>query len=334
MSQHFYPTVRAVFRSPFSRGMIVSFLTTRSLSLILLAMLMGPMSRAADDPVVSITPAPGRSNQLKRESPALRADVNLVLIPVLVTDLYDRPVRGLAKENFRLLEGGVEQQISEFFSQDTPLSIGILFDASNSMRYKIDQARLAVSEFLRMSTLGDEFFLLKFSDAPESVCPFTTDIREVEDGLDAIRTGGWTSLFDAIYLGINQMKHSSRIRKVLLVLSDGGDNNSRYTEREITQLVKEADVRIFSISILNGSGALEKISEQTGGRAIRVRNVNELPQIAATLSQEIHSEYVLGYSPSDPQRDGKYRRVKVELLPPGGVSLRTSWKHGYYGPAE
>jgi Ca-activated chloride channel family protein len=296
---------------------------------------LDPALQAADDPVVSITPVPRKPDAAQRRSGAIRLDVNLVLIPVSVTDSYDRPVRGLRKENFRLFEGPAEQQVTQFFSEDTPISIGLVFDASNSMHTKIDQARQALSEFLRLSTPGDEFFLMKFSDRPETVTGFTSDVAEIEKGVDSIRTGGWTSLFDAIYLGINSMKHATHARKVLLVLSDGGDNNSRYTEREMRELVKEADVRIFSISILSGSPALEKVSEESGGRALRVKSIDELPDIAAKLSEEIHSEYMLGYSPSDSQKDGKYRKVRVELVNSNdGPHLRTSWKRGYYGPAQ
>jgi len=288
-----------------------------------------------DQTSVSITPRPRRPSQTNSRPGSLRLDVNLVLIPVLVTDLYDRPVRGLSKENFRLVEGGVEQKITHFYNQDSPISIGLIFDASNSMRTKFAETRKAVSEFLRMATPGDEFFLLKFSDHPEHVTNFTTDISEIEDGVDSIRTAGWTSLFDAIYLGMDKMKHAKNTRKVLLILSDGGDNNSRYTESEIKQLVKEADVRIFAISILYGAPALEKITEESGGRALRVRNLDELPDLASNLSEEIHSEYVLGYSPAENQRDGKYRKVKVDLLQPtGSQRLRTSWKRGYYGPVQ
>jgi Ca-activated chloride channel family protein len=131
------------------------------------------------------------------------------------------------------------------------------------------------------------------------------------------------------------MRQAKHARKVLLVLSDGADNNSRYTEHETMQLIKEADVRIFSISIKSGTAALDRMSEESGGRAVRVKDLDELPDIASDLSREIHSEYVLGYSPSDNQRDGKYRKVKVDLVQPDkNARLRTSWKHGYYGPAD
>jgi Ca-activated chloride channel family protein len=142
-------------------------------------------------------------------------------------------------------------------------------------------------------------------------------------------------MFDAIYLGLNKMRAAKHARKVLVVLSDGGDNNSRYTESEIRRRVEEADVRIFSISIRSGTPSLERLTRESGGRALRVKDVDDLPDVTTKLSAEIHSEYVLGYSPSDSQRDGKYRKVKVELVrPASGPRLHTSWKRGYYGPTQ
>lgn len=292
-------------------------------------------ARGADDPAqVAIPSLPKRPAALKQRA-SLRLDVNLVLIPVLVTDIDQRPVRGLTKESFRLFEGESRQQITQFFSDETPVSIGIIFDASNSMKNKIERTRQAVSEFLRMSTPGDEFFLIRFSDRPEQVSGFTNEIEVIDNGVRSIQPGGWTALYDAIYFGINRMKHAKHDRRVLLVLSDGGDNNSRYTERETRRMLREADLRVFAISIQTGAAPLDHISEETGGRAIRVKKIDELPDMAANLSREIHSEYVLGYSPTDGQKDGKYRKVRVELnQPTRNARLRTSWKRGYYGPAE
>ena len=285
-------------------------------------------------PQVSVHAVRRRPGQSQPRS-NIRLDVNLVLIPVLVTDLYDRPVRGLRKENFRVVEGDTEQTITQFFSDDSPVSIGLIFDGSNSMTDKIDRTRQAVSAFLEMSTPGDEFFLVKFSDRPESICNFTQDISAIQHAVESIFPAGWTSMFDAIYVGINKMRAAKHARKALVVLTDGGDNNSRYTETEIRRLVEEADVRIFSISIRGGSAALDKLTEESGGRALRVRDIDDLPDAAANLSAEIHSEYVLGYSPSGGQRDGKYRKVKVELVRHASIPrLRTSWKHGYYSPTQ
>jgi Ca-activated chloride channel family protein len=295
-----------------------------------------PEVRADDNPTVSITPrVTKRSSQLKNGSSSLRVDVNLVLIPVMVTDPYERPVRGLKKADFHLFEDGVEQEISQFFSEEAPISIGIVLDASGSMRKKMDESRQAILEFLKMSLPGDEFSLLKFNDRPESLCPFTTDAKDIEKILPSVQAEGWTSLFDAIYLGVNQMKHAAHARKVLLVLSDGGDNNSRYTEGEVTNLVKEADVRIFSISIFDKSSSLENITAESGGRSFRVRKLEELPELAANVSAELHSEYVLGFAPAERPIDGKYRKVKVTVVPQtvDGLRVHTSWKRGYYSPA-
>jgi Ca-activated chloride channel homolog len=289
---------------------------------------------ADDNTRVSITPRIPR-RILSTDSGAIRLDVNLVLVPVMVTDTYERPVHRLKKSDFRLFEDGIEQDISQFFTEDSPISVGIVFDASASMRRKMDESRQAVVEFLRMSLPGDEFFLMKFSDHPEQVCGFTTEPKDIEDGLPTIQPGGWTSLYDAMYLGIHFMKRAKHGRRILLVLSDGGDNVSRYTEREIKELVKEADVRIFAISILDKSPSLEAISEESGGHAHRVRKIEDLPDLAAKISAELHSEYVLGYRPADRPYDGKYRKVKVEVLQQeGNPRLRSSWKRGYYSPIQ
>jgi Ca-activated chloride channel family protein len=289
-----------------------------------------------DDARVSVTPIiPPRPSEETRRSGAIRVDVNLVLIPVTVTDSYERPVRGLQKSDFHLFENGLERQVSEFFSQETPISIGIVFDASGSMKGKMDQSLQAVREFLKLSLPGDEFFLTKFSDRPEPVSGFTSASKDIEESLPSIQPGGWTALCDAIYMGLHQMKRATHNRKVLLILSDGGDNNSRYTTREIRELVKEADVRIFSISILDRSPWLETIATESGGRAFRVHKIEELPDLAADISAELHSEYVLGFSPVEQTNDGLYRKIKVELVPSAGTTrLRASWKRGYYAPTQ
>jgi Ca-activated chloride channel family protein len=296
-----------------------------------------PVARAGeDDPKVSITPRPTRrAVELKNRPGSIRVDVNLVLIPVTVTDSYERPILGLQKSDFHLYEEGVEQEISQFYRDEAPISVGIVFDSSKSMMRKLADSREAVRQFLKMSMPGDEFFLLKFSDAPAPVCDFTTDTKDIEDSLPYIQAEGWTSLFDAISLGVNKIKHARHGRKVLLVLSDGGDNNSRYTERAIINFVKEADVRIFSISIMERSHSLEAIAEESGGRAFRVRKLDELPEMAAKVSAELHNEYVLGFAPAERPIDGKYRKLKVELAPQpaGSPQLHTSWKRGYYSPA-
>ena len=325
--------MRHIFRTPSQRR---CFLLLSASSILACSLATMAALAWADDGELNVSITPRiRPKDQKRDPAAIRLDVNLVLIPVTVTDSYERPVRGLHKEDFKLYEDTAEQSVSQFFSDDSPISVGIVFDASNSMRRKMDQSRLAVSEFLRMSSPGDDFFLLKFADRPELVHAFTADSAEIEDSLASVQPGGWTSLYDAMYLGINRMKRASHGRKVLMVFSDGDDNNSRYSEGELKELVKEADVRIFAISILDRSPALERICDESGGRAYRVRKLDELPELAAKISEELHSEYVLGYFPAKTERDGKYRKIRVELAKPAdGPSLHASWRRGYYGPLQ
>jgi Ca-activated chloride channel homolog len=286
-----------------------------------------------DNPRVSVPSRIQPHEETVSRSGLLRSRVNLVLIPATVTDPLERPVKGLTQANFRVFDGGVEQKIIEFFSEDAPASVSMLFDASGSMRKKIDQSRMALTDFLQMSTPGDEFSLLKFSDRPEPLCPFTTNIGQIEDNLASIQSGGWTSLFDAIYVAMRRMKLATHGTKAMFVLSDGGDNNSRYTETEVREAVREADVRIFAISIFNRASALERISAESGGRTYEVHKLSELPEMAATLSAEIHSHYVLGYSAPNDNSDGKYHKVVVKLVPPpGSPRLRIAWRRGYYAP--
>jgi Ca-activated chloride channel homolog len=296
---------------------------------------IGDISNAnAQEPRISVASrVDRRRDPLKTPSGMIRTDVKLVLIPVTVTDPLQRPVSGLRKQDFRVFDDGIEQNISEFFSEEAPVSVGMVFDASHSMLTKMNQSRQAITEFLKMSVPGDEFFLLKFSDRPATVVPFTTDISSIEDGLTLIQSGGWTSLFDAMYLALNRMKRATYGSKALFVLSDGGDNNSRYTETDITNMVREADVRIFAVSVLDRSLCLERISEESGGRAYRVHKLDQLHEVAETLSAEVHSHYVLGYLPTKFQNDGKYHKVTVKLIRTESTPrLHVAWRRGYYAP--
>jgi Ca-activated chloride channel family protein len=265
----------------------------------------------------------------------MRTDVNRVFIPTTVTDSSGRPVQGLRKQDFRLWEDGVEQDLSEFFTEDGPISVGVVLDISGSVKNKLRQAQRAVREFLRLSARGDEFFLVTFKDQPELVRGFTTNPEDIEADFAMAQPRGWTALYDAIVLGINHMKRASLNRRVLLILSDGGDNNSRYSEGEIRSLVREADVRIFSISMESHTPVLDKLAKDSGGRAYQVHDLDNLPEAAAALSAEAHTEYVLGFTPPERQRDGKYHSVKVQVLQYAGEQpLQVSWRRGYYGPIE
>jgi len=278
----------------------------------------------------------------------IRVDTNLVLIPVTVTDPFNRFVTGLEKENFKILEDRKEQVISQFSSEDAPLSVGVIFDCSGSMGKKLDSSRLAVAQFFKTANPEDEFFLVQFSDTADLVQPFTRNLEEIQNRLTFTQSKGRTALLDAVYLGLHEMKKGKNPRKALLVISDGGDNNSRYTEGEIKNLVKEADVQIYAIGIYESSGArgrtpeeangqslLTEIAEQTGGRQYPVDNLSELPDIAGKIGVELRNQYVLGYAPQNMDHDGKYRRVQVKLVQPKGLPpLRAFFKQGYYAPQQ
>jgi VWFA-related protein len=292
-------------------------------------------------------PKPPEKEQVLPKS-NIRVDTTLVLIPVTVTDPMNRFVTGLEKENFKVYEDRKEQDITQFSSEDAPLSAGVIFDCSGSMGHKLEKSRLAVSQFFKTANPEDEFFLIQFNDTANLVQPFTQNLEEIQNRLTFTFSKGRTALLDAVYLGLHTMRQAKNPRKALLIISDGGDNNSRYTEAEIKNLVKEADVQIYAIGIYEegparartpeenaGPALLTTIAEQTGGRQYEVDNLNELPDVAAKIGVELRNQYVLGYSPLNQDRDGKYRHVVVKVIPPRGLPLlRPFWRLGYYAPAQ
>jgi Ca-activated chloride channel homolog len=308
---------------------------------------------ASAQPNVNISPrvrgkTPDAADSIADRRADIRVDTTLVLIPVAVTDPMSRFVTGLDKENFKLYEEKVEQEIAQFSSEDVPLSVGIVFDTSGSMGAKLEKSRQAVAQFIRTANPQDEFFLIQFSDRPEIVQGFTKETEEIQNRLTFMQAKGRTALLDAVYLAMNQMKKAHNPRKAILIISDGGDNSSRYTETEVKDAVREADVQIYAIGIfepfgargrtpeeLNGPGLLSEIAEQTGGRHFAVENLAELPDVAAKIGIELRNEYVLGYSPKNTARDGKYRRVMVRLVKTTGLPpLRAMFRTGYYAPAQ
>src|SRR5215813_10114055 len=282
---------------------------------------------------------------LKKRTKPIQVDVNMVLVPVTITDPMNRLVTGLDKDNFQVYEANQPQQIKTFSSEDAPLSLGVIFDMSGSMSNKIDKSKEAVIEFFKTANPQDEFFLVAFNDKPEVVADFTNSIEDIQGKLVYTMPKGRTALLDAIYMGMNKMKQATHSKKALLVISDGGDNRSRYTDSEIRSMVKEADVQIYSIGIFDNSPAtqeerygpylLNEICEVTGGRLFRIDDPNELSDVATKIGIELRNQYVLGYLPTNPARDGKWRKIKVKLIPPKGLPpLNVHAKTGYYAPSQ
>ena len=303
-----------------------------------------------NEPRVTIKPRPRpATDDITGVRPAnIRVDSTLVLINVTVTTPLNQVVTGLDRDHFRLFEDKVEQTVTQFSSEDAPLSVGLVFDISGSMGAKLHKSRQAAAQFFKTAGHEDEFFLVQFSDRPQLLVPFTYQTEEIQNRLAFSQSKGRTALLDALYMAMSQMKKAGNPRKALLVLSDGGDNSSRYTQSEIKNLVREADVQVYAIGIfepvsargrtaeeLSGPTLLSDLAEQTGGRHFPVENVNELPDIAAKIGIELRNQYVLGYTPTNQKKDGKYRRVRVQLVQPRGLPpLKAAYRSGYYAPAQ
>jgi Ca-activated chloride channel homolog len=300
------------------------------------------------DAQVSITPREKASTPTSNPRGNIRIDTNLVLIPVTVTDPLNRFVTGLEKEHFSVEEDKIPQTITHFASEDAALSIGLVFDTSGSMGSKLQKSRQAAVQFFKTANPQDEYFLVQFNDNPELTMGFTTNTEDIQNRLAFTQSKGRTALLDAVYMAMHEMKKGRNPRKALLIISDGGDNSSRYTESEIKNLVREADVQIYAIGVfepvagrgrtaeeLAGPGLLNELAEQTGGRSYPADNVNDLPDIAAKIGIELRNQYVLGYAPTNQERDGKYRHVKVKVKQPRGLPpLRAFWRLGYYAPTQ
>ena len=278
----------------------------------------------------------------------LRADSTLVVIPVTVTDPSNRFVLNLERNRFSVFEDGVQQHVSQFADEDAPLSIGLLVDVSGSMGQKLSVSKAAVSEFLKTMNPQDEAFLVEFSDHADLTLGFTHDANAIVNKMNSVQSGGLTALLDAVHLSLEQMKHAKNPRKAMLILSDGGDNNSRFSSTDIEQVVREADVQIYSMgvfepvlfpslsaAVVSGPALLAEISEQTGGRVFPARSVSALPAIARRIGVELRNVYILAYAPSNRSRDGSFRKVEVKLNAPNELSkLKSRWRTGYYAPKD
>ena len=301
----------------------------------------------SDDTAVNIVPRTRPAPDVGTPQPLVRVDSSLVLIPAHVTNALGASVTGLVRKNFRLFEDGAEQTISTFFTEDAPLSIGIVFDTSGSMRPKMEKSSEAASTFFREANPEDEYFLVEFNDRARLVTPFTTNPDDIYSRIRAAKPFGRTSLLDAVYLALRQMKHARYPRKALVIVSDGGDNWSRHSRHQVLNAVLESDVQVYAMGIFgstlhgsmtaeerNGPRLLDELTEQSGGRHFPVHSLDDLPAISQRISRDLHSQYFLGYTSSNEAIDGKYRHVRVDLAVPDRRALHISYRRGYYAPAE
>jgi len=254
-------------------------------------------------------------------------------VPVTLTDAANRLVTGLNPTNFQLYESKRPQKVKYLSRVDAPISVGVILDVSGSMGTKIEKAREAVVALLQASNPEDEFFLMTFADTPTLAHDFTQDINELQSALLLTRPKGRTCLLDAIYLAVQKMTKARYSRAALVIVSDGGDNQSRYTEKDVKSLVKEANVLVYSIGIFDRE--FSDISTVTGASSFVLDSPNQLPGIMNRVARELRNQYLLGYQPGTLKHDGKWRHIKVKLsLPRGWPALRVQARTGYYAPTD
>jgi len=292
------------------------------------------------------TPSQRSEDSVQSSHKRIQVDVSLVLVNVTVTDPYDRLVTGLGKENFRVFEDGTQQEIVNLSSEDVPISIGVIFDMSGSMADKLEKARQAAVQFLKTANPRDEFFLVSFNDRAQLTSDFTSSVEELQNRMLYTAAKGQTALLDGIYLGLSQMRSARNGKRALLIISDGGDNHSRYNESDIRKFLKEADCQLYAIGVFDsndlqrtieegyGPTLLSELAEISGGRVFPVSTLNDLPDIATKIGEELRNQYLLAYKPRDAKRSGMWRKIKVKLVPPKGLPpLNVYAKTGYRSPS-
>ena len=286
----------------------------------------------------------------KRGGFTIGVNVDLVVMHTSVYDKDNHFVSGLEKQNFKVFEDGVEQNIISFSQEDVPLSMGILLDLSGSMRNKIDQVTKAALAFIRASNPQDQVFLIGFNEEVELLQDYTSDIDEVSDALDNIVVTGGTALYDAIYLGVQKAHSGVRPKKAIVVITDGEDRDSYYKLDELIAKVQESDVQVFCVGFLNpvpdkglfghwsksipekAHDALQRIAEETGGKAFFPQKIVEINHIVGEIAHDLRNQYSIGYISSNTARDGTYRRVKITLDKEKSADIHVRYRRGYFAP--
>jgi len=268
-----------------------------------------------------------------------RTRVDEVTLQATVVDSKRRLVTDLGQNDFTVYEDGQVQQITSFRREDIPVSIGILVDNSGSMRTKRNAVTKAVVNLVKASNPNDEVFVVNFNDEPYLDQDFTNSISRMQQALDRVDTRGGTALYDAVYASSEHLsKAAKREKKVLLVVTDGEDNESRLSlEQAIRSVQDENGPTIYTIGILGDDGhqrrakrALEALSVQTGGVAFFPRNLEEVDEISKEVARDIRNQYTITYKPTNPRSNGGYRTVKVTVHAPGYRNLQVRTRSGYF----
>src|SRR6266436_3620025 len=270
----------------------------------------------------------------------LNVDVNLVEVHVNVVDNRDRPVGNLGKENFRLFEDQVQQNITVFKHEDIPVSLGLVIDNSRSIEPRKQRLDSAALSFVRRGNPDDETFIVHFDDTARLARDFTASISELEETLASVKPFGQTAIYDALILALDHMQEAKHPKKTILLITDGVDNVSKHTLDEAIETTKRSRVAVYTVGLLSNSGgqkaedSLVRIAEASGGRAFFPPTVDEARANMERVARDLREQYTLGYIPSNPSRNGGWRSVRVDIIPPPGMprttKLHANYRHGYY----
>lgn len=273
------------------------------------------------------------------DPPLFKVGVETVFVKVSVTDPLNRYVTGLEKEHFKIYEDKVEQSISHFHQQSAPISVGLIFDVSGSMKdnNNIKKAKNAIVRFLESGNPEDEYFLITFNQKTTLVQSFTAQTASLQSDVAFQKPGGRTAMYDAVYMGLDHIKGAKNEKKALILITDGEDNSSRYTPSEVREFAKESDVQIYAIgqegNLGTGRYDIQNLVSMTGGRTFFPNSFNELDYYIDLVHAELRTQYVLGYMPTNRAHDGKWRKIRVRLDAPQGLpKLIVHAKEGYYAP--
>jgi len=305
-----------------------------------------PDKPVAIKPTQSPTPPEKQKLGSELDDRSVITNTDLITLTVTVTDTYGRYVSGLSKGAFSVFDNKQQQEITFFSDDDSPVSVGVIFDVSGSMSGdKVRRSRDALSKFIQTSHDSDEYFLIAFNSRAQLLLDKTRDGDSILNKLTFIETKSQTALYDACYLGVEKVQRGSHPKRALLLISDGQDNDSRYTFNELRKLLKESDVVLYAIGILSGSdagsslgmegqGILDELSGVSGGKAFFPRSAAEMDDIFEQIALELRHQYSIGYKPDSFQNDGKWHRVKVKVTPPRGLPrLFVRSKEGYFATA-
>lgn len=293
-------------------------------------------------PQPAVTKSTSGSGSIQSDEP-LVVNTDLITMTVTVTDQYGRYVSGLTKKTFAVFDNKEEQAIEYFSDDDAPVTVGVIFDVSGSMSGdKLSKARTALSRFIETSHNMDEYFLVGFNSRAQLLLDRTRDGNAVLDKLTYVETKGQTALYDACYLGVEKVTRGAHQKRAVLLISDGQDNNSRYTFSELRRLLKESDVVVYSIGILGGNdpgsalgmtgqATLDELSSVSGGKAFFPNTAAEMDEIFERIALELRHQYSIGYRPENFVNDGKWHKLKVKVTPPRGLPrLFVRSREGYF----